>query len=469
MTVGFADSDPPPATNPVVFGGDNGNHVQETRHAYVWGTAGSTTTARSRPASRIEAQRQGSWPGPERLGVHGYRRLELRRRRIAGVYEHLNYDTLDRQPEAQLLGRQRHGPDRSGNVVCVLRQGGRRRGRRGSTARASRGPDEGLGHGLATSGKISYTYPLSKRTQVYAGYVKLDNDGQAAYTFNINAYRSAVFRAAAKPNGKRSRARHDPPVLSSKASRSPHREQSAAGAFGRPLSFADASRLQTTRVRRAGAAAPSRCDSQSTRLTHPRLRSRAANAVGHRRGRAARRRAPNLPEADLAPHERRHAAGLMRVNHTGEVCAQALYAAQALVARDPASGALRAAAREEEEHLAWTQARLAELGDRASLRIRSGTRARSRSASSRALAGDRVNLGFVVETERQVEEHLTAHIDRLPATDAKSRAIVDADARRRSPPRRDGARSGRACRCPSRSAALMRAAADVMRAVAYRI
>ena len=176
-----------------------------------------------------------------------------------------------------------------------------------------------------------------------------------------------------------------------------------------------------------------------------------------------------IAEPDLTAHERRDAAGLMRVNHTGEVCAQALYAAQALVARD---GDVRAryaeAAREEEDHLAWTQARLTELDARPSLLNPvwyAGSFAIGLAAGN---AGDRANLGFVVETERQVEEHLTAHIERLPVNDTKSRAIV-------TQMRDDEARHGAmamdagAVPLPFPVRRAMRAAADVMRAIAYRI
>src|SRR3982750_2661282 len=133
-----------------------------------------------------------------------------------------------------------------------------------------------------------------------------------------------------------------------------------------------------------------------------------------------------LPDVELSSDERRHAGGLMRVNHSGEVCAQALYAAQAVVAHDASIRTRFAqAAREEEEHLAWTQARLSELGDRPSrlnLVWYAGAFAIGLAAG---FAGDRRNLGFVVETERQVEEHLTEHMEDLPPGDAKSRAIVD--------------------------------------------
>jgi 3-demethoxyubiquinol 3-hydroxylase len=176
-----------------------------------------------------------------------------------------------------------------------------------------------------------------------------------------------------------------------------------------------------------------------------------------------------IAEPNLTAHERRDAAGLMRVNHTGEVCAQALYAAQALVARDADVRARYAeAAREEEDHLAWTQARLTELDARPSLLNPLWYAGSFAIGLAAGVAGDRANLGFVVETERQVEDHLTAHIERLPANDTKSRAIV-------TQMRDDEARHGAmatdagAVPLPFPIRRAMRAAADVMRAVAYRI
>jgi ubiquinone biosynthesis monooxygenase Coq7 len=176
-----------------------------------------------------------------------------------------------------------------------------------------------------------------------------------------------------------------------------------------------------------------------------------------------------VPDADLTPEERRSAAGMMRVNHTGEVCAQALYAAQALVARNPETRrSFARAAREEEEHLAWTQARLSELDDRVS-RLNPLWYAGSFAIGIAAgMAGDRVNLGFVVETERQVEEHLTGHIESLPPADARSRAIVE---QMRDDEARHGAiaQAAGATDLPLPVKGLMRLAAGVMKAVAYRI
>ena len=176
-----------------------------------------------------------------------------------------------------------------------------------------------------------------------------------------------------------------------------------------------------------------------------------------------------LPETVLEPHERQQAAGLMRVNHTGEVCAQALYSAQALVARDPVIRArYDRAAREEEDHLAWTQTRLAEMGDRPSLLNPLWYAGSFAIGLVAGIAGDRANLGFVVETERQVEEHLTSHMDRLPQNDAKSRAIVE---QMRDDEARHGAMAieAGALPLPYPVRRAMRAAADAMRAGAYRI
>jgi len=178
--------------------------------------------------------------------------------------------------------------------------------------------------------------------------------------------------------------------------------------------------------------------------------------------------AGDLPLPDLSDAERRNAAGLMRVNHTGEVCAQALYAAQALVARDPSlRDRFALAAREEEDHLAWTGARLDELDARPSLFNPLWYAGSFGIGLVAGIAGDRINLGFVVETERQVEEHLGSHLDRLPAADTRSRAIVDAM-------REDEARHGAmaeaagATELPRSVRAAMRVAASVMKGVAYR-
>jgi ubiquinone biosynthesis monooxygenase Coq7 len=132
------------------------------------------------------------------------------------------------------------------------------------------------------------------------------------------------------------------------------------------------------------------------------------------------------PENGMSESERRHAAGLMRVNHCGEVCAQALYQGQALMSQDDSiRSALEHAAWEETEHLNWTERRIEELGSRKSLLNPlwyAGSLAMGLVAGR---LGDRWNLGFLAETERQVESHLADHLDRLPAQDYRSRAIVD--------------------------------------------
>lgn len=132
-----------------------------------------------------------------------------------------------------------------------------------------------------------------------------------------------------------------------------------------------------------------------------------------------------LAEAQLSDAEKRHAAALMRVNHCGEVCAQGLYQGQALSCDEPAvTQALAQAAREETEHLAWTAQRITELGGRLSLLNPlwyAGSLALGYAAGK---FGTRWNLGFLAETEHQVEAHLEGHLDRLAPQDAKTRAIV---------------------------------------------
>lgn len=135
--------------------------------------------------------------------------------------------------------------------------------------------------------------------------------------------------------------------------------------------------------------------------------------------------AEKIPEQSLNEQERRHSAGLMRVNHVGEVCAQALYEAQSRFARDAKTQAqLRHAGEEELDHLAWTAARLKELGSRPSLLNPLWYAGSFALGAIAARLGDSQSLGFVVETERQVEAHLIGHLTELPATDQRSRAIV---------------------------------------------
>jgi ubiquinone biosynthesis monooxygenase Coq7 len=133
-----------------------------------------------------------------------------------------------------------------------------------------------------------------------------------------------------------------------------------------------------------------------------------------------------IDDASLDDVQRALSAALMRVNHTGEICAQALYQGQALTARNPlARVALEQAAAEETDHLAWTERRITELGGRLSALnplFYAGSFALGAMAG---IAGDKWNLGFLAETERQVESHLDSHLGRLPEADVKSRAIVD--------------------------------------------
>jgi 3-demethoxyubiquinol 3-hydroxylase len=145
---------------------------------------------------------------------------------------------------------------------------------------------------------------------------------------------------------------------------------------------------------------------------------------------ASARAARSLPQAAggelvLSEAERQESARLMRVNHAGEVAAQALYRGQALVARDPASETmLRQAADEEADHLAWCEQRLGELNSRTSLLNPLWYAGSFMIGSLAGVFGRRSNLGFVAETERQVESHLKGHLERLPAADLRSRAIV---------------------------------------------
>lgn len=134
----------------------------------------------------------------------------------------------------------------------------------------------------------------------------------------------------------------------------------------------------------------------------------------------------DVAEADLSDAERHLSGALMRVNHTGEVCAQALYQGQALTARDGHVRALlEAAAREETDHLAWTERRIDETGSHRSVLNPLFYAGSFALGALSGLAGDRWNLGFLAETERQVEGHIEGHLGRLPAADAKSRAILE--------------------------------------------
>lgn len=132
-----------------------------------------------------------------------------------------------------------------------------------------------------------------------------------------------------------------------------------------------------------------------------------------------------VPEASLSEAEKKHAAALMRINHSGEICAQALYQGQALTARQPAiQERLQHAADEETEHLAWTSRRVHELGGHLSLLNPAWYAGSLALGAAAGLLGDKWNLGFLAETERQVGSHLQSHLTSLPPQDAKSRAVV---------------------------------------------
>lgn len=132
-----------------------------------------------------------------------------------------------------------------------------------------------------------------------------------------------------------------------------------------------------------------------------------------------------LPDTELTESEKRHVAALMRINHVGEVCAQALYAGQAFAAReDTVREAMQQAAWEETEHLNWTERRIAELGGRTSLLNPLWYAGAWTIGAVAGRLGDFISLGFVVETERQVEAHLESHLSQLPAADRRSQAII---------------------------------------------
>ena len=176
-----------------------------------------------------------------------------------------------------------------------------------------------------------------------------------------------------------------------------------------------------------------------------------------------------IDETVLSPEQRRLSGALMRVNHVGEVCAQALYAAQALTARTPELRAqMLAAGREETDHLAWTERRLSELGAHTSVLNPLWYAGAFAMGLVAGRAGDRISLGFVLETERQVEAHLASHLQRLPAQDSASRAVVaqmkDDEARHA-----DQAASAGAAPMPAPVRWLMRAAAKVMTRTAHVI
>lgn len=179
--------------------------------------------------------------------------------------------------------------------------------------------------------------------------------------------------------------------------------------------------------------------------------------------------AAGLERPALDEQEKRLAGALMRVNHVGEVCAQALYQSQALVCRDPElRGHFEQAAQEEIDHLAWTRRRIEELGTHTSRLIPLWYGGAFVIGSLAGLVGDRVSLGFVVETERQVEQHLAGHLDRLPAQDLPSRAIV-AQMKEEEARHADEAEAAGAQLLPAPVKQVMRMAAKVMTLTAHHV
>jgi ubiquinone biosynthesis monooxygenase Coq7 len=179
--------------------------------------------------------------------------------------------------------------------------------------------------------------------------------------------------------------------------------------------------------------------------------------------------ASETEEAGLSPEERAEAAALMRVNHCGEICAQALYQGQTL-ASDNADlkRALEQAAREEEDHLAWTEQRIAELGGRTSLLKPLWYAGSLAIGFAAGKLGDAWNLGFLKETERQVERHLQGHLDRLSEKDVRTRTVVAAMQRDEAGHARTAEALG-AKELPSAIKAIMRASARIMTSSSYWI
>ena len=189
----------------------------------------------------------------------------------------------------------------------------------------------------------------------------------------------------------------------------------------------------------------------------------------HRASRPIPASVPETQATELTADEKKLSAAYMRVNHVGEVCAQALYTAQAAVTRNPQMRAqFEAAAREETDHLAWTRQRLDALGSRPSLLNPLWYAGAFALGLVAGKVSDRVSLGFVAETEDQVSEHLAGHLKQLPAGDNVSRAIV-AQMKLDEEAHAAEARRAGAVELPSPVRALMRGAARVMTATAHHI
>jgi 3-demethoxyubiquinol 3-hydroxylase len=179
--------------------------------------------------------------------------------------------------------------------------------------------------------------------------------------------------------------------------------------------------------------------------------------------------AARIVSSELSAAQARESGALMRVNHVGEICAQALYQSQALFGRsDELRKQFEQAGQEELDHLAWTAERVAELGTHTSHLAPLWWAGAFAWGSLAGLAGDRRSLGFVVETERQVEAHLASHLDRLPQGDTASRAIVE-QMKLEEAEHADAALAAGALPLPAPVRGLMRAAAKVMTTVAHRL
>ena len=177
----------------------------------------------------------------------------------------------------------------------------------------------------------------------------------------------------------------------------------------------------------------------------------------------------SLAEADMGEEEKRIAAALMRVNHSGEICAQALYQGQALTARKPEiQQALKDAANEETEHLNWCESRINDLGGRKSLLNPAWYTGSLAIGALAGALGDKWSLGFLAETEKQVVRHLDSHLQRLPAIDVKSRAVVEQmqedEARHATTALEHGA-----AELPAPVKLAMKLSAKVMTGVAFRV
>ena len=179
--------------------------------------------------------------------------------------------------------------------------------------------------------------------------------------------------------------------------------------------------------------------------------------------------AAGIAEVPLDAMERAETAALMRVNHVGEVCAQALYQGQALTAREPVNRrALAQAAIEEQDHLVWSARRIEELGGRASLLNPLWYAGSFALGAAAGALGDRWSLAFLAETEHQVEEHLAGHLRRLPAADRRTRAVVEA-MRADEMKHRDSALALGAAKLPAAAKIGMRIMAKIMTTVSHRV